>query len=95
MNKNDFIKKLTSRKFISMLMGLLSMVLITRGMPDNQIAQIMSIVGGFGSIVVYIFAEAYIDANTIPVEPVNPTIPNIITTPSMYQFTDISKEINK
>jgi hypothetical protein len=61
MNKKSVLQKLTSRKFFAMLMGFLTMVLVANGMPENQIAQITSMVGGFGGIIAYIFAEAYVD----------------------------------
>ena len=75
MDKGKLLAKLASRKFWSMLLGLLSMVLVAYGMPQNQVAQILSIAGGFGGIIVYILAEAYVDANSTPVETPSPVIP--------------------
>jgi hypothetical protein len=75
MKAQDFLTKITSRKFISMLLGLITTILVTKGMPENQIAQIVAIVGGFGAIVTYIYAEASVDAsvNNACIPPEEPT----------------------
>lgn len=53
--------KLTSRKFWTMLIGLISSLLLAFNVDENTIAQVTAIVTAFGTIVAYIFAEAYVD----------------------------------
>ncbi|GAA0376558.1 hypothetical protein [Bacillus horti] len=57
--------KLSSRKFWSLLAGWLTSLLILFNFDENTTAQIVAVVGAFGSIVVYIFAEAYVDSKSV------------------------------
>lgn len=61
MTKKDLIRKLTSRKFISALLGFITAVLIAFKMSENEIAQIVAIVGSFMTLISYIFVEGNID----------------------------------
>ena len=61
MNKIDWAAKLGSRKFWALLAGLATSSLTAYGMPDNKVAQVVGILGAFGSIAVYILGEAYVD----------------------------------
>lgn len=61
MNKINWKEKLSSRKFWAMLAALIVAALIFFNVGENQIAQISSIIGAFGSIVVYMLAEASVD----------------------------------
>lgn len=61
MTKKDLIRKLTSRKFISALLGFITAVLIAFKMSENDIAQIVAIVGSFMTLISYIFVEGNID----------------------------------
>ena len=65
MTKEDFIKKLTSRKFASALLAFITAVLIAFNMPENQIAQIVAIIGSFLTLISYILAEGQIDVAAI------------------------------
>lgn len=65
MNSVNIVKKLTSRKFWAMLIGLITNTLIVYNFPDNQIAQICAVIGSIGTIVSYIFAEASVDAESV------------------------------
>lgn len=65
MTKEDFIRKLTSRKFASALLAFITAVLIAFNMPENQIAQIVAIIGSFLTLISYILAEGQIDAAAI------------------------------
>lgn len=65
MTKNDFIRKITSRKFASALLAFITAVLIAFNMPENQIAQIVAIIGSFLTLISYILAEGQIDAAAI------------------------------
>lgn len=65
MTKEDLIRKLTSRKFASALLAFITAVLIAFNMPENQIAQIVAIIGSFLTLISYILAEGQIDAAAI------------------------------
>ena len=61
MNKINWKEKLSSRKFWAMLAALIVAALVFFNVGENQIAQISSIIGAFGSIAVYMLAEASVD----------------------------------
>lgn len=65
MTKEDFIRKITSRKFASALLGFITAVLIAFKMSENDIAQIVAIIGSFLTLISYILAEGQIDAAAI------------------------------
>lgn len=67
-NKINWAQKLSSRKFWAALAGLVSSLLVFFNVPENQIAQISSIIGAVGVLAIYILAEAYVDANRVEVE---------------------------
>lgn len=63
---NDIIRKLTSRKFLLALVGVVSGLALAFGVEGNEITQMVSAVGGIiaaaGSAIAYINAEAKVDA---------------------------------
>lgn len=65
MTKEDLIRKLTSRKFASALLAFITAVLVAFNMPENQIAQVVAIVGSFMTLISYILAEGQIDVAAI------------------------------
>ena len=65
MTKEDLIRKLTSRKFASALLAFITAVLVAFHMPENQIAQVVAIVGSFMTLISYILAEGQIDVAAI------------------------------
>lgn len=65
MTKENLIRKLTSRKFASALLGFITAVLIAFKMSENDIAQIVAIIGSFLTLISYILAEGQIDAAAI------------------------------
>jgi len=65
MTKEDLIRKLTSRKFASALLAFITSVLVAINMPENQIAQIVAIIGSFLTLISYILAEGQIDVAAI------------------------------
>lgn len=69
MTKKDLIRKLTSRKFISALLGFITAVLIAFKMSENEIAQIVAIVGSFMTLISYIFVEGNIDDTYVLMNP--------------------------
>lgn len=56
-------RKLASRKFWTMIVGLVSSILVIFNVDHNTTAQITAIITSFSSVVIYILAEAYVDAN--------------------------------
>lgn len=63
---NDIVRKLTSRKFLMALVGMVSGLALAFGVEGNEIIEIVSAVGGIltamGSAIAYINAEAKVDA---------------------------------
>ena len=63
---NEIIRKLTSRKFLMALVGVVSGIALAFGVEGSEITEIVTSVGGiltaFGSAVAYINAEAKVDA---------------------------------
>ncbi len=57
----DIKRKLSSRKFWALLAGFVSSLLIAFNLSENTIIQVTAIITAFGSIAVYIFAEASVD----------------------------------
>lgn len=55
------MRKLSSRKFWALVASFVTSILIAFNLSENEIAQTVAIVSAFGSIVVYILAEASID----------------------------------
>ena len=65
MTKENLIRKLTSRKFASALLAFITAILVAFNMPENQIAQIVAIIGSFLTLISYILAEGQIDVASI------------------------------
>lgn len=61
MKKVNWMRKLSSRKFWALIAGFLGSLLVAFNVGENQIAQVTSIITAFGSVAVYIFAEASVD----------------------------------
>ena len=63
---NDIIRKITSRKFLMALVGVVSGLALAFGVDGSEITEIVSAVGGIltalGSAIAYINAEAKVDA---------------------------------
>jgi len=69
MNKNkiDWKRKLSSRKFWSLLIALIGAVLVGFAVPSGSVEQITTIAGAFATLIVYILAEAHVDASNTEV----------------------------
>ena len=69
---NDIIRKLTSRKFLLALVGVVSGLALAFGVEGSEIVEVVSTVGGIitalGSIVAYNNAEAKVDAASAAVK---------------------------
>ena len=62
----DWKRKLSSRKFWSLVIALVGSILVACNVPEGSIERITAIIGGgFAAIIVYILAEAHIDAEAV------------------------------
>ena len=63
---SDIVRKLTSRKFLLAVVGMASGLALAFGVEGSEIMEMVSTVGGIitalGSAIVYINAEAKVDA---------------------------------
>lgn len=57
----DWKSKLASRKFWALVAGFIGSMLVVFNVGDNDIAQITAVVTAFGSVAVYMLAEASVD----------------------------------
>lgn len=71
MSQIDWKKKLSSRKFWALLAGLATSGMVLMNVSDNTAAQVAAVIGAFGSVAVYIFAEAYVDGQAVGTEEEN------------------------
>lgn len=65
MEKQIWIKRLTSRKFLTMVTGVITAILVALNIPEPQLGQIIAIVGGFATMIAYIFGEGMVDAAAV------------------------------
>jgi len=61
MNKTLILQKLSSRKFWTLLIGLVGSILLAFNVDAGSVEQITAIIGGFGTIIMYMLAEAIVD----------------------------------
>lgn len=66
--KINWAKKLSSRKFWALLAGLATSTMVLGSVPDNNITQVVAVIGAFGSVVIYMLAEAYVDGQAVGTE---------------------------
>ncbi|MEK4349678.1 hypothetical protein MKX41_02445 [Paenibacillus sp. FSL R5-0475] len=62
MNKNDILRKLSSRKFWALLAALATSVLTASGAGDNTVLHVTGVIGAVGACVAYMLAEGISDA---------------------------------
>ena len=65
MNKIDWRKKLTSRKFWVALIGFISSLLVAFNVDSGSVEQITSIIMSGATLIAYILAEGFVDASNI------------------------------
>ena len=65
MNKIDWKKKLTSRKFWVALIGFISSLLVAFNVDSGSVEQITSIIMSGATLISYILAEGFVDASNI------------------------------
>jgi hypothetical protein len=63
MTKQEFIRKISSRKFWALISALVS-ASMTGYASQSEIAQLIAVVGAIGACICYMFAEASIDKTT-------------------------------
>lgn len=63
MDKIDWKRKLTSRKFWAAVVGFVTSLLIGFGMADSDIAQVTSIIMAGATLIAYIIGEGLVDSN--------------------------------
>jgi hypothetical protein len=68
MSQIDWKRKLSSRKFWALLAGLGTSVMVLLNVSDNTAAQVAAVIGAFGSVAVYMLAEAYVDGQAVGTE---------------------------
>lgn len=65
MDKNDILRKLTSRKFWVALVGFITALLTAFHVSDGSIAQVSAIIMAFGSLMIYVLAEGATDCASL------------------------------
>ena len=63
MNKINWVHKLTSRKFWTAIIGFVGALLVAFKVDAGSIEQVTSIIMSFASLIAYILAEGFVDAN--------------------------------
>lgn len=61
----DFMKKLTSRKFLACIAGVIIGVCMIFGLDGNAIDRIIGAITSVSSVMIYIYAEGKIDAAAV------------------------------
>lgn len=62
MNKIDWKRKLTSRKFWAAVVGFITPIMIAAGAGDNEITRVAAIVMGGATLIAYIIGEGLVDS---------------------------------
>lgn len=65
--KIDWKRKLASRKFWVALVGFISPILIAFNVPESDVATITSIIMSGATLIAYILAEGFVDAQNVEV----------------------------
>lgn len=62
MTKQDIIRKIASRKFWSMIVGLFIALSDVLGLPDTTEANIIKLISAIGVVAIYMLAEGLADS---------------------------------
>ena len=62
MEKIDWIKKLTSRKFWTAVTSFVSLLLVAFGVSDSTATQVVAIIMAGATVIAYIYGEGLVDA---------------------------------
>lgn len=82
MQKIDWVRKLTSRKFWTAVASFVSMMIVALGGTDNQATQITALIIAGATVLAYIIGEGLVDASNkeigegIEVEPIQLELEN-------------------
>lgn len=68
----NFVRKITSRKFLTAVAGIVAGLAVAFGLDENMITQVAGVVTAMVSIAAYITGEAKVDASASL--PINVTI---------------------
>jgi len=71
MNKNDWVRKLTSRQFWAAVASFVSLIIVALGGSEETAIQTVSIVMAGATVMAYIIGEGLVDATSIDYERVN------------------------
>lgn len=63
---NDLVKKLASRKFWSLIIGLVIAIGILYGVDQGTVERVIAVIGAFSSIMYYMYVEGNIDISNKP-----------------------------
>ena len=63
MDKKEWIRKLTSRKFWVAVVAFITALLVAFNVDAGSIERISSIIMSFGALIAYILAEGFADGN--------------------------------
>lgn len=67
MNKIDWVRKLTSRKFWTAVASFVSMMMVACGGTESQAAQVTALIIAGATVLAYIIGEGLVDAaNKVP-----------------------------
>lgn len=61
MNKIDWKRKLSSRKFWAAFIGFITAILVAVKFTEIEITQVTAIISAFATLIIYILTEGYID----------------------------------
>lgn len=65
MQKNNWIRKITSRKFWAAITAVILAILAFFNVPEMTQSQITTLIAAIGTLVIYIFGESIIDAAAV------------------------------
>lgn len=68
MKKNDWVRKLTSRKLWTAVASFVSMMIVATGGAENTATQVTALIMAGASVVAYIIGEGLIDSANIGLE---------------------------
>jgi hypothetical protein len=85
-------RKLASRKLWSMILGLVGSVLVAMNFNENQITQIVGIIGGFASIIIYMLSESATDVAALTA---NQTLQTTTSETNVTQTTTSETNVTK
>jgi len=63
MNKNEWIRKLTSRKFWAAIAGFVGPLLLAFGFSESAVAEVTALIMAGAAVIAYIIGEGLVDAN--------------------------------